>query len=182
MFTAASTQALHGAQCTVVPSLNLEHLVCLCPKIHGFLRLGNRSGRLDRHIQRDRHARRNAAQNAAVVIGLCHHVTLFVNIERVVVLAAHHFGNLKTCTEFQPLYRGNAEDQLGDGVFQSLKNGRATPAGILIVTHSMMPPEIRRRGWRCECPLSSFHPVHRSAPENPFPALPEYLSWSPWCG
>ena len=58
-----------------------------------------------------------------MVIGLCHHVTLFVNIERVVVLAAHHFGNLKTGTEFQPLYRGNAEDQLGDGVFQSLKNG-----------------------------------------------------------
>ena len=61
----------HTGHCTghnarVVPSLNLEHLVCLCPKIHGFLRLGDRSGGLDRHIQRDRHARRNAAQNAAV--------------------------------------------------------------------------------------------------------------------
>ena len=39
MFTAASTQALHGHNARVVPSLNLEHLVCLCPKIHGFLRL-----------------------------------------------------------------------------------------------------------------------------------------------
>ena len=57
-----------------------------------------------------------------MVVGLCLNMPVFIHIEWVIVLAAHHLCNLKTSTKFQALYSWNAENQLCNGVFQSLKH------------------------------------------------------------